>query len=261
MEEDSITITYETLYEILRAEKNKEELCELDEIFYYNVINYIKEKTKIIQEASHKNDIFSIDEKDNTQVQLQNIKKIIKEIYERREKKIINMALNKSRTNSDIIDTSNLLDSEKKFFEQTCKIFDNFRTGILAKVLSLKEPELNTEAILNLDESHSSIPENTSITTPELKNDKKTTDLNESDEKTELDDLPKKTITDEQNKKEISSEEQTKKIQKIKIIQATEQFIGEELETYGPYKEEEIAEVPSEIAGILIEQGKAEIEE
>ena len=40
-----------------------------------------------------------------------NAKRIIKDIYERREKKILNIALIKSRTKSDVIDTSSLLEN------------------------------------------------------------------------------------------------------------------------------------------------------
>ncbi|MBD3361911.1 hypothetical protein GF358_03920 [Candidatus Woesearchaeota archaeon] len=254
MTEDSLVITYETLYEILRAEKNKEELCELDENFYVNVLNYLKEKTQILQEASSKSDIFSMDEKDNTQVQLQNIRKIIKEIYERREKKIIGMALNKSRTNSDIIDTSNLLTPEKKFFATLCDLFDNFRIGILARILKLQDPNLSIECSMDTSELNSSEKQKNEETEEESKENV------QEKTKTEPITIPKPTQIPEQEKNipesqkpEIAS--QTTK--KIKITKATEQFIGKELEMYGPYKEEEVTEVPLEIAEILIGKGSA----
>lgn len=249
MTEDSLVITYETLYEILRAEKNKEELCELDERFYHNLLIYLKEKTQILQEASAKSDIFSIDERDNTQVQLQNIRKIIKEIYERREKKIIGMALNKSRTNSDIIDTTNLLSSEQKFFSTLRGLFDKFRLGILAQILSLNEPNLNIDCSIEIPE-----PELTSSEEPPPET---TPELSES----VYQEIPKTEEPVVETIRSLAAEstltETSKNTKKIKITQAIEQFVGSELEMYGPYNSEEIAEVPVEIAEILIEKGSA----
>lgn len=231
MAEDSLAITYETLYEVLRAEKNKEELCELDENFYKNVLEYLREKTKILREAAEKNDIFSADEKDSTQIQLHNLKKIIKEIYERREKKTIEMAMNKSRTNSDIIDTANLLSQEQKFFQTLTCLLDNFRTGILAQILALKEPNLETAAI-------SSAPE---FTAEEQAEQQPPSETNED--------------TEQETKDETTA--QQKNTKKIKMTKPIEQFVGKELEIYGPYSQEDIAQVPAEIADILIEKGSA----
>jgi DNA replication initiation complex subunit (GINS family) len=258
MTEDSVAITYETLYEILRSEKNKEELCELDEIFYANVLEYLKEKTRILEEASSKSDIFSLDEKDNTQVQLRNIRKIIREIYERREKKIINMALNKSRTNSDIIDTSNLLNPEQKFFQTLTGLFDKFRFGILAQILSLQEPDLSIECAMELPEEAE--PD---FTPKEIKPEVKETkeEITTPEPETKQEPLPVETSTEPKPTEETPVEPEkpleSKSVKKIKIIQPVEQLVGSELEIYGPYKEKDIAEVPSEIAEILIGKGSA----
>lgn len=229
MTEDSLAITYETLYEILRSEKNKEELCELDKSFYRNVLEYLREKTRILQEAAAKNDIFSMDERDNTQVQLQNIRKIIKEIYERREKKIIDMALNKSRTNSDIIDTANLLETENKFFEKLREVLDRFRTGILAQTIALKEPDFEIEYSMQMPEE----------------------ELPEPAEEPEF--SPKENTEPKTEEKPIEQ----KNTKKIKITKHVEQFVGAELELYGPYTADDTAEVPAEIAEILIGKGSA----
>ena len=56
----------------------------------------------------------------------------------------------------------------------------------------------------------------------------------------------------------IETTHEQKSVKKIKITQPVEQFVGSELEIYGPYKEEDIAEVPTEIAEILIGKGSAE---
>lgn len=243
MEEGSITITYETLYEILRAEKTKDELQELDENFYANVLVYLKEKTKILQDAAMKDNIFATDEMETTRLQISNIKKIIKEIYDRREKKILDIAINKSRTNSDIIDTSNLLLQEQKFFKTITGLLDLFRQGILHQLLLLKEPNIEMEC-----EKQETAEQNNTV--------EKTAAAAESQA------LPTQENKDAMQATLMPAEEpQTSSMpagnKKIKITKQTEQFVGKELELYGPFNEGEVTELPGEIADILIGNGKA----
>ena len=135
MEDKGITITYETLFEILRREKDRLELQKLDISFYDDVISYIQEK-KALLDGKGQQQLFSEDEKIKTEKQLINIRKILRELYERREKKIMNMAVDKSRTQSDLIDTSSLLETEKTLFDNLVNVLDAFRENILIKVLN-----------------------------------------------------------------------------------------------------------------------------
>jgi len=74
--------------------------------------------------------------------ELTNIKSILKQLYENREKKILNLALNKSRTKSSLVDTSLLLKEEKLFFEKMVDLFDTFRDGVLTSIYSGKIPNI-----------------------------------------------------------------------------------------------------------------------
>src|SRR3990167_10664764 len=98
-----IAITYESLYDILRKEKYKPELQKISANFFKHTIDYINTKKSILD--NQKTSIFSA-ELQKTQTQLNNIKRILKEIYERRENKIIQLALFSSRM-SDPQDTTN----------------------------------------------------------------------------------------------------------------------------------------------------------
>jgi len=133
-----IIITYETLFELLQREKERADLQKLEPMFFNDVINYIKDKKKVLDAKS--NSLFPLDERKKTERQLENIHKIIKEIYERREKKIISLALDKSRTKSNLIDTTALLKEEKAVFEALTAILDNYRGAILDSVLNEKMP-------------------------------------------------------------------------------------------------------------------------
>ena len=107
-----INITYETLFELLRREKNREELQKLDETFFNDVVTYLKEQKEFLNEQKTKQDLFAVEELKKAEIQEENIRKILRELYEKREKKMISLALDASRTSSSIIDTSVLLEEE-----------------------------------------------------------------------------------------------------------------------------------------------------
>jgi DNA replication initiation complex subunit (GINS family) len=143
-----INITYETLFELFRREKTREELQKLDKNFFEDVVNYLKEKQAALNLP--KNDIFAAEERRKAEMQLENIKNILKEFYEKREKKIINMALDMSRTgmgalNSEIVDTSAMLKEEKGLFDLLVKSLNNSRKGVLYNILEAKVPDIKEE--------------------------------------------------------------------------------------------------------------------
>jgi DNA replication initiation complex subunit (GINS family) len=207
MEENKeVVLTYETLYEILRREKSRDELQQLEPAFLRDALNYLKEKQQAYDDNLAKNDIFSQSERDKLHIQITNIKKILKDLYDIRERKIINMSINKSRTNSHIIDAANLMAPEQGLFEGVTTVLNLHRTGIINKILEQREPDIMPAAL--------PLPEETKV---EVNEDTK----------------------------------------KVKFIEKTDQFAGPELELYGPYNAEDEADLPPEVAEILINQGKA----
>ena len=114
MSDDAI-ITYEKLYEVLRLEKYKKELQKIDSDFFPKVIKYLEEKKAILQAQESKDSVFASQSVAKTKRQLENTKMILKELYERREGKIIQMALFNSRTNVDLQETDSLLGEEVNF--------------------------------------------------------------------------------------------------------------------------------------------------
>ena len=218
MDEDkTVTITYETLFEILRREKDKLELQKLDDSFFADVLSYLRDKHKILQGGQQ--ELFTEEEKIKTEKQLANLKKIIRELYERREKKILQIALDKSKTKSDLIDMSSLLKHEVEFFNSLYKLFDNYRENILFKLLNFEEP----------------------ITKPvgvEQNGDKSKLDLEQPAEE-----------------KSVVKEKPTKL---LRFKHAVPKFVGLDGEEFGPFGEEDMASLPSEIASVLITKGRAE---
>ena len=137
---EKISMTFEALYEILRKEKYSTELQALDPNFYKTVINYIKEKNKILKSQLKKDSIFAQTETAKTKKQIENTLKLLKEIYEKRESKIIQLALMSSRANAGK-EVPTLLPEEKDLYNFILNNLNLFRNNVLNNVLASKPIE------------------------------------------------------------------------------------------------------------------------
>ncbi len=197
-------ITYETLYEILRIEKTREELQKLDNNFLQNITNYLKEKKAILESQQKKSSIFSSTEAKKTRKQIENAEKMLKELYERRESKIVQLALFASRA-QDKEPHENLLEEEKAFFNSIRENLDIYRKGLLFNILENK---------------------------PII-------------------------IKENSEPKEIKTPNKPQETKLIRFTQAIPQFLGTDLNIYGPYDKEDVANLPKELAQLLIKKKRA----
>jgi len=200
-------ITYEILYENLRKEKYKKELQHLEKEFYKKVKNYIQEKKDILRSQENIDSPFS-NQVLKLRKQIENIQKMLKEFYERRESKIIQLALFSSRTNKEIIETSEMIEEEINFYKEILRILNNNRKKILFQALEDQKPK-------------------------EIKTPKK-------------------------EKNELPAEKNGFK--KLKFNESVPKFVGEDLKTYGPFKQGDKANIPEETANLLLKTKKAEEE-
>lgn len=146
---EGIRITLETLYDCLRNEKKREDLQKLEPSFFIDVVCYLREKKALLEIKQEKENPFAAGEKEKVEAELRSIKRILKELYEKREKKIIDIALNRSKTGSDIIDTSAMLREEKIFYTHLLKILDYQRKGILLNLYNAELPGIEEHTTLN----------------------------------------------------------------------------------------------------------------
>ncbi len=192
------TITYETLYEILRKEKTNPDLQMLSKDFLKNLVEYLGEKQSLLSGRADPSELQKV------QIQLANIKKMIREIYERRENKIFQLALFSSRTREKP-DLSPLLPEEKELYTNFLEMLNDFREGILKNILAGNPPVIQPKA------------------------------------------KPLKADSQE------SSATQT-----IRLVHAVPQFVGDDLQIYGPFEPEDVASLPAKVANILLQKGRAE---
>ena len=82
-------------------------------------------------------------EKEKLEYELRSIRRILKGLYEKREKKVIDIALNRSKTGSDIIDTSAMLREEKEFYNLVLNSLDHYRRGVLLNLFRGELPSVD----------------------------------------------------------------------------------------------------------------------
>ncbi len=207
MTETDINITFETLFEILRLEKNRIELQKIDDEFYTNVSLFIKEKEQVFSVDSN----VSSSEKELQSKQLMNIKKIFQNIYFRRIRKIMNMAMDANVSSDSVIEKGALLAAEKEFFGEFDSMLKTHKNDIMEVVL---KGEFESDQSIEKSKENSvgiSVPAETS----------KSSEI------------------------------------KVKFVKEVPKFMGEDLEEYGPFAQDDITSVPKQLADILINKGSA----
>ena len=226
---ENIKITLETLYDILRNEKKKEDLQKLDPTFFSDVVAYLREKQALLEMKKEGENIFAAGEKEKLDYELRSIRRILKELYERREKKILDIAMNRSRTGSDIIDTSSMLREEKEFYTQILQSLDHFRRGILLSLFRGELPSINSQ-IQKAEVSLDSVEQRKEQIKAELQ---------------------------EKNEQHISEEKKTAKA-KIRFTHATPSFVWKDMKVYGPFEAGDETEIFLEVADLLVRKSRAE---
>jgi DNA replication initiation complex subunit (GINS family) len=226
-EEQAITITYETLFDILRMEKRREDLQELQKTFFQDVVHYLKQKKEILIKKEHESGIDRVDEVKKLTIQYENIQKILKEIYERRERKILLMALNKSRTRMNMLNVDVLLPQEYEFYEQLIRLLDAYRGDVAEKVIKGFLPKQQIAAVMG--------------------------SLHHTEHREQRSEI----LQSSDNQKNEGKSDKESPVQ-VKFLQETEEFVGPELEVYGPFDANSIAVLPAKLASTFISTGIAE---
>lgn len=241
-----INITLEVLFDIQRAEKNRVELQRLPKNFFKDLAKYLQEK-KILAEGNYQTGLFAAEEKEKASAQLKNIKKILAELYAKREKKIIELALDSSNLGS-AADTASLLDEERMLFDRLVDIFGHYRKGILSRIVAGELPALEektkAEGIREEQRAEKRMAES-AISLPALSPAPLLSEV-KADEGGEL------------KIRDAGEPNEWQGAKMVRFIYAVPEFIGKELERYGPFEEEDITTLPAEIADILITKGRAE---
>ena len=112
------TITFEFIRKIHREEQREAKLTRIPEDFYEKARLYLEEKRKLAEKQKDKGASFEV----------RNVERLIEDIYNRRETKMIHLALITARTG---IPPQNLLEVEKEFFESLVDMLRKQRERVL----------------------------------------------------------------------------------------------------------------------------------
>jgi DNA replication initiation complex subunit (GINS family) len=195
-----IKVTLETLFNILRKEKNNSELQKLSSNFYKDVLTYFEKKNSYLKSMKIDDLSFSI-QKNDVQRDIANAYSVLKQIYERREKKILELALISSRSNTKP-NVKNFLPEEQLLFKEMLSVLNFYRKGILLRILSLKEPDVS--------------------------------------KKIEISDMITSRTKDYEEEYKF-----------LRLVTEVPQFVGNDMNVYGPFNEDDFATLPKDVANIL----------
>jgi DNA replication initiation complex subunit (GINS family) len=227
-EEDDNVLTFSELRKTQKKENREEELTELDEKFLLRASNYFSRKKEAEGESR----------------EYKNARRVLDKIISLREEKIVKEARLAVKTGSKSPGL-NLLPEEQELFRNLKNMFESHRSRVEETVESTEaglegsDPKGDTNVDLNLEES-----------SPE--EGKKSDTEDESVEE-------QRENSSEEDRQKNDSEEVEDGYTFVKTTSEVPEFMGTDLEAYGPFDEGEEVKIPDDNAEILVNRGNAEL--
>ena len=197
---DEEVFTYDDLYELLRLEISSKDLQPLSLDILKKIKKYIDSKEKLLEKAESSK--FS-KEKRRLLEEIDNARRILSNLHQKRVKKIINRAIFTIRSESGAKDTSNMLKFEEELYNKLIKELESNKNEFFSM---MKEIKIKEE-------------------TKELKSIEK-------------------------------EDSEDSNLKKIRILEDIPELTGPDLKNYGPYKKGDLAELPTELAVLIINKNK-----
>lgn len=227
-------LTFSELRKIQKEEKREEDITELGEDFLLRVSNYLRSKKETSGEGR----------------EYKNAKRVFEKIVSLREDKIVKNAKISVKTES-LSSDQKMLPREKELYRQLKEVFNDHRNRVDEIVES--SGTNTTEDITEEKETDHETVEEESVE----ENDSEPSNEETSQEET----TPQKEETQEEPEQEAqeTGEDDTEEgYTRVKIKSDVPEFMGTDLETYGPFDEGDQADLPDDNAEILVNRGNAE---
>jgi hypothetical protein len=254
--DEEIVVTYETLYDILIQEKRSNELQKLDLNFLRDVLEYFKDKSKLLKTSL--DSPFGAEEQRKTFQQLENARKLLREIYDWREKKLLLLARDASRMNDHLVNKSVMLSHERILYDEALALMKRNRTAVLDSVINLREPTLTGMGSFS---SASVIPEPAVLAPVPAANNGVEAEFPDTDQ-FQSSEASKASFQESAGSaaeppQSLKTEDSASDKIRIRFNQEVAQFVGPGMESFGPYIAGDEANLPEIVANIIIkrEQG------
>jgi len=250
-------LTFEQLREIQKKEQQEDTLSPLDREFFSNAEKYLGRKKRLGDYHSEK--------------EYREAKHIIEDIVDSRQKKIIRLAF--LSTKADIT-VQNLLPEEEHLFDKVQESIkdhrerieeDVFKEAITAEETSIEEPVTSGETE---SEDEEETAEGSGEPASEGEAGQETEDRSESEEpEDDGDELvfgdDDGSDTDEETPEEDDGDDDSPDVpdgkERVRVLDDVPEFMGVDLESYGPFEEGDVVTVPEDNADVLVEQGNADV--
>ena len=123
-------VTFDLIRRVQREEQMAPKLTRLPENFYASVASYVTNKKKLVEGKEDR----------KVGLEIKSVEMLIEDVFNRRERKIINTAINSARTG---IPPENMTDEERAFYDGLLEFIKGRRDSILQNILA--EPEVKEE--------------------------------------------------------------------------------------------------------------------
>jgi DNA replication initiation complex subunit (GINS family) len=228
-------LTFSELRKIQKEEKREEDLTELEDDFFLRVSNYLRSKKETSGEGR----------------EYKNARRVFDKIISLREDKIVKNAKISVKT-EDLSSADLMLPREKELYRQLKEVFNDHRSRV-DEIVDSEEGSTDT-AELNTEEQPADDTETEKQASSE---ETKPEPMDEIEEEPEED-----SGEEEQTESKTEESEETSEAEEgytyVKIVSEVPEFMGTDLETYGPFEEGDEAEIPDDNAEILVNRGNAE---
>jgi DNA replication initiation complex subunit (GINS family) len=215
-------ITFDLIRKIQREEQSHPKLTKLPENFYASVATYVTQKKKLIASKEDK----------RSSLEIKSIENLIEDIFNRRERKIINTAINSARTG---IPPENITDEERAFYDGLLAFIKGRRDNILKNILEESVLEIKEQPAENIAEKIEEKMEESVKETAEILSAVKLI-----------------------SPASIGVIGANLGVSLIVFKEDVPSFVGSDMRPYGPFKKGDIAKVPDENMRVLLERGVVE---
>ena len=211
-------LTFSDLRKIQKNERRADELTELDEDFILRANEYLERK----EDAGDRRDYTSS-------------KRVFRKIIALREQKIVKNARLSLKSNIKASEM-NLLPREQELFRETKELFEKHRDRIAdVETAKTQMEDLETEE------------------TEEIQETEEETEPKTSKEEKEVIEEPEEIEASEDEVEDVEDG-----YSKVNIVSDVPEFMGTDLESYGPFEEGDSPVIPDDNAEILVNRGNAE---
>ncbi len=125
-----MNISYELIFDLLRSEKSKQELQEIDKTFFKQAYAWLSELKNEIAEQLKQSMLSYNYDVEKKKIELKNINKLLSELRDRRLKKIVLLALTRARIPSAIINISAFTTEEEELFNNLVITLRDYRKHV-----------------------------------------------------------------------------------------------------------------------------------